>query len=314
MTQFGMVFPGQGSQSVGMAGALAESRPVVRQVFEECSEALGYDLWQLTAEGPEDKLNQTEFTQPALLAAGVATWRCWEEVNGPRPQFMAGHSLGEYTALVCAGAMGLADTAKLVAARGRFMTEAVGSGEGLMAAIIGLELDALTSVCADAANGEVVSPANLNAPGQIVIAGNRAAVERAIDKATTAGAKRAITLAVSAPSHCALMIPAAEALAAELANVEVRMPSIPVVQNADAAVAEDVAKLTDALLRQLHHPVRWIECVEFMAGKGVEALVECGPGKVLTGMTRRINRALSGMAIGSEEDLERACAQLGANQ
>lgn len=298
MSNYAFVFPGQGSQSIGMLADLAQAHSAIKETFDQCSEALGYDLWALCQDGPEDRLNMTEYTQPALLAAGVAVWRSWQQAGGGQPSVMAGHSLGEYTALVCAGAMSLVDAVKLVALRGQLMQKAVPAGHGAMAAILGLEGQALTDVCDAAAQGQVVSPANLNAPGQVVIAGDADAVARAIAMATEAGAKRAIPLAVSAPSHCDLMLPAAQSLAEKLVEIELSVPNIAVVQNADAAVMENAEQIRDALKRQLYQPVRWTECVQNMASMGADTLVECGPGKVLTGLARRIDRSLKAVAIG----------------
>ena len=245
------VFPGQGSQQVGMLAELAEANPVIQSTFAEASEVLGYDLWALVQDGPAEDLNQTDKTQPALLTAGVALWRLWQEKGGAQPAVMAGHSLGEYTALVCAGAIDFKDGVKLVKLRGEFMQQAVPAGTGAMAAILGLSDDAIEAACEAAAQGQVVSPVNYNCPGQIVIAGEKDAVERGIAQCKEAGAKRAVPLPVSVPSHCALMKPAAEKMAAELANIEVKMPAIPVMQNVDAAVPESVEQLKDNLLAQL---------------------------------------------------------------
>lgn len=286
------VFPGQGSQSVGML-AEAATRAEVRDTFAEAGAALGYDLWQLVQAGPEAELNQTHRTQPAMLAAGVALWRVWCAEGGPQPVLLAGHSLGEYTALVAAGAIGFADAVQLVAERGRLMQEAVPAGSGAMAALLGLDEPAVRAACAEAADGEVVEAVNLNAPGQIVIAGAASAVARAVEAAKVRGAKRAVVLPVSVPSHCALMRPAAERLAERLADVDIRPPAIPVLHNADVARHADPAAIRAALVRQLHSPVRWIETIEAMAGAGVTTVVECGPGKVLAGMNKRIVKGLA---------------------
>ncbi len=286
------VFPGQGSQSLGMLAGLAEAYPIVTDVYAEASQALGMDLWKLVQEGPEEQLNATQNTQPALLAAGVAVYRVWQQAGGNTPAVMAGHSLGEYTALVCANAMTLADGIRLVADRGRYMQEAVEAGSGSMAAIMGLDEVPLTEVCEKAAEGQVVSCANFNSPGQIVIAGDKAAVERAVALASEAGAKRAVILAVSVPSHCALMKPAAERLQQRLADIQLSSPEIPVIHNVDAASHTDVNELQTALVEQLFKPVRWIDVVNTVAGQGSEKVVECGPGKVLAGLCKRINRSL----------------------
>lgn len=285
------VFPGQGSQQVGMLAELADAHPVIKSTFAEASEVLGYDLWDLVQNGPEADLNQTDKTQPALLTSGVALWRLWQEQGGQMPALVAGHSLGEYTALVCAGAISFADGVNLVKLRGEFMQQAVPAGTGAMAAILGLADDAIEQACAEAAQGEVVSPVNYNCPGQIVIAGQKAAVERAIEGCKAAGAKRAVPLPVSVPSHCELMKPAAEKMAAELAKIEIKLPEIAVVQNVTAAVPASVDELKDNLLAQLYSPVLWTKSVQGMVDQGVESTVECGPGKVLSGLNKKsINR------------------------
>ncbi|WP_127477368.1 ACP S-malonyltransferase [Sulfurivermis fontis] len=304
------VFPGQGSQSVGMLAELAAAHPLVRDTFAEASAALGYDLWQLTQNGPADELNQTHITQPAMLTAGVATWRVWQEMNGKTPVVMAGHSLGEYTALVCAGALSFADGVALVAERGRYMQEAVPAGTGAMAAILGLEDAQVVEACAGAAQGQVVSAVNFNSPGQVVIAGHAAAVERAMEAAKAMGAKRALPLPVSVPSHCALMQPAAERLAQRLAGISVQLPQIPVINNVDVAVASDADTMRQALARQLYSPVRWVETVQKMAADGVDALVECGPGKVLVGLNKRIAKDMKTFAIVDTASLDEALAAL----
>lgn len=300
------VFPGQGSQKVGMLAELAELYPVIINTFAEASDVLGYDLWDLIQNGPEEDLNQTDKTQPALLTSGVALWRLWQEQGGVMPSVVAGHSLGEYTALVCAGSISFADGVNLVKLRGEFMQQAVPAGTGAMAAILGLDDDAISQACADAAQGEVVSPVNYNCPGQIVIAGNKEAVARAIDKCKEAGAKRAIPLPVSVPSHCELMKPAAEKMAAELAKIEVQMPSIDVVQNTTAAMASTVEELKANLLAQLYSPVLWTSSVQAMIEKGVESTVECGPGKVLSGLNKKIHKPLIVAAINDAAGLEKA--------
>ncbi|MBV0931837.1 ACP S-malonyltransferase [Marinobacterium weihaiense] len=300
------VFPGQGSQQLGMLSELAAAHPVIQQTFAEASEVLGFDLWQMTQEGPEEALNSTENTQPALLAAGVALWRLWQEQGGEKPCVMAGHSLGEYTALVCAGALSLADGVRLVKARGEFMQQAVPAGSGAMAAILGLDDDAVAKACKEAAQGDVVSPVNYNCPGQVVIAGEKAAVERGIEACKAAGAKRAVPLPVSVPSHCALMKPAAEQLAEVLASITLQQPEVPVVQNVSAAVAADLEELKNNLLAQLYSPVLWTASVQSMAAQGVETLVECGPGKVLTGLNKKIDRALVGVSISDPAGLEKS--------
>ncbi|WP_343803065.1 ACP S-malonyltransferase [Marinobacterium maritimum] len=300
------VFPGQGSQQLGMLSELAAAHPVIQQTFAEASDALGFDLWKMTQEGPEEALNSTENTQPALLTAGVALWRLWQEQGGAKPAIMAGHSLGEYTALVCAGALSLADGVRLVKLRGEYMQQAVPAGTGAMAAILGLDDEAIAKACEEAAQGDVVSPVNYNCPGQVVIAGEKAAVERGIEACKAAGAKRAVPLPVSVPSHCALMKPAAEKLAQALSEIDLRQPEIPVVQNVAASVAADLDTLRNNLLAQLYSPVLWTASVQKMAAEGVETLVECGPGKVLTGLNKKIDRALAGVSISDPAGLEKA--------
>jgi [acyl-carrier-protein] S-malonyltransferase len=307
MTQpLALVFPGQGSQQIGMLRELAERYSVVRTTFEEAADALGYDLWQVVQEGPEEALNATACTQPALLTASVAIWRVWQELEGPRPGAMAGHSLGEYSAMVCAGGLGFADGVRLVKLRGEAMQAAVPVGEGAMAAILGLDDAAVEKACADAAEGEVVAAVNYNAPGQVVIAGSTAAVERAIGLCQEAGAKRAMPLPVSVPSHCALMRPAAERLDAAMAELDMRVPRYTVYQNVDAQAHADVATLRRRLVEQLYQPVRWTACVEAMVAGGAEVFIECGPGKVLTGLNKRIARGSKGLAVNDPDSLEAA--------
>ena len=309
-SKFAIVFPGQGSQSVGMLGALAEAFPIVVETFKEASDALGYDLWHLTCNGPAEELNQTAKTQPAMLAAGVAVWRVWQLQGGAAPKLMAGHSLGEYSALVCAGALGFEDAVKLVAERGRFMQEAVPQGTGGMAAILGLDDDKVREVCAEAAKGEVVEAVNFNSPGQVVIAGGKAAVDRACDLAKTAGAKRALPLPVSVPSHCALMKPAAERLSERLAGISLKAPAIPVLHNVNVETADSADAIGQLLAAQLYSPVRWVETVEKMAAEGVGLLLEAGPGKVLAGLTKRIDRNLEGIAVFDPDTLAAALERL----
>jgi [acyl-carrier-protein] S-malonyltransferase len=307
MTQsLALVFPGQGSQQIGMLRELAERYSVVRTSFEEASDALGYDLWQVVQEGPADALNATACTQPALLTASVAIWRVWQELEGPRPGAMAGHSLGEYCAMVCAGVMSFAEGVKLVRLRGEAMQAAVPVGQGAMAAILGLDDGVVEQACAEAAQGEVVSAVNYNAPGQVVIAGSSAAVERAIAACQAAGAKRAMALPVSVPSHCALMEPAAERLAEAMAAIELRAPRYTVFQNVDAQAHADTETLRTRLIEQLYRPVRWTSCVEAMVEGGAEVFIECGPGKVLTGLGKRIARGSKGLAVNDPDSLEAA--------
>ncbi|STQ75018.1 ACP S-malonyltransferase [Grimontia hollisae] len=306
MSNFAVVFPGQGSQAVGMLAELAEQFPVVQETFAEASEVLGYDLWALVQNGPAEDLNQTNRTQPALLTASVAIWRVWQQEGGAQPSVMAGHSLGEYSALVCAGVIDFKQAVKLVELRGELMQEAVPAGVGAMSAIIGLDNDAIAKACEEAAQGQVVSPVNFNSPGQVVIAGNKEAVERANALCKAAGAKRALPLPVSVPSHCALMKPAADKLAVALEEIEFSAPSIPVINNADVAIETDPAAIKDALVRQLYGPVRWTEGCEKMANDGVELLLEMGPGKVLTGLAKRIDQRLNAVAVNDPASLEAA--------
>jgi len=307
---FAMIFPGQGSQSVGMLADLAESYPTVQQTFEEASDALGADLWALTQEGPEKRLNQTEWTQPALLTAGVSVWRVWQEQNGPTPELMAGHSLGEYAALVAAGSMTLADAAPLVQFRGQSMQKAVPEGSGAMAAILGLEDEQVAEVCGKAAEDQVVEAVNFNSPGQVVIAGDRAAVERAIKEAEAAGAKRAMLLPVSVPSHCRLMRPAAEAMAERLKEIEIAKPEIPVIHNFNVETESTPGGIRDALVAQLNHPVRWVETIESLQERGMESVVEAGPGKVLSGLNRRIDRRMPAYPVLDAKTLDKALEAL----
>lgn len=286
------VFPGQGSQAVGMLADLADAHPIVKESFAEASAALGYDLWQVSQQGPAEKLNQTQVTQPALLAAGVGVYRLWQQLGGQQASMMAGHSLGEYTALICAGVIDFAAAVKLVEYRGQAMQEAVPKGAGAMAAILGLDDEQVIQACGQAAGDEVVSAVNFNSPGQVVIAGQVAAVERAIEIAKQMGARKTIPLPVSVPSHCALMQGAADKLAVRLEEVEFKPATMPVVQNVEAQVCGSAAEIRSALVRQLYLPVRWVECVQYMSSHGVDSLLECGPGKVLTGLNRRIDRGM----------------------
>ncbi len=281
------VFPGQGSQSVGMLAELAQQQPLIQHTFSEASDALGYDLWALTQQGPEESLNQTDKTQPAILTASIALWRLWQAEAAVQPAFVAGHSLGEYSALVAAGSLSLADAVRLVERRGQLMQQAVPAGQGGMAAILGLEDADVLAACAEAEQGEVVSAVNFNAPGQVVIAGSANAVARAIEACKARGAKRAMALPVSVPSHCALMRPAAEQFAASIESLNWQMPSIALVQNVSAAVPTDLEGLKRDLLAQLYSPVRWVETIQCLAEQGVAELVECGPGKVLSGLNKR---------------------------
>ncbi|MWP49716.1 MULTISPECIES: ACP S-malonyltransferase [unclassified Gilliamella] len=306
MTKFAMVFPGQGSQAVGMLKELADDFPIVKSTFDEASEVLGYNLWDLVQQGPVEELNKTWQTQPALLASSVAIFKVWQSVNGAQPDFMAGHSLGEYSALVCAGVIDFKDAIKLVELRGKLMQEAVPSGTGAMYAIIGLDNDSIRNACEQAAQGQVVAPVNFNSPGQVVIAGDKEAVERAGVLCKEVGAKRALPLAVSVPSHCALMKPAADKLANTLNNIEFSEPKFAVINNVDVNVETSAEKIKAALIAQLYSPVRWTETVEYMEKQDITLLVEMGPGKVLTGLTKRIVDTLSGIAVNDKVSLEAA--------
>ena len=303
------VFPGQGSQSVGMLTELAAAHAEVQATFEEASQGAGLDLWSLSAQGPEDQLNRTENTQPALLAASVAAWRVWQKLGGAQPTQLSGHSLGEYSALVCAGALSLHDAAALVAERGRLMQAAVPAGVGAMAAILGGDDAQIAAVCEDVAQGQVVSPANFNSPGQLVIAGNAEAVDRALAKLAELGVRKAIKLAVSVPSHCALMRDAADRLGERMASIHWQRPSIPVIQNAEARSYDTVEEIRGALQRQLYLPVRWTECVQALVAGGATRIAECGPGKVLSGLIKRIDKNIEARAIGAPTELEAACAE-----
>lgn len=307
MTQsLALVFPGQGSQHLGMLRELAERYSVVRTTFEEAADALGYDLWHVVQEGPAEALNATACTQPALLTSSVAVWRVWQELEGPRPIAMAGHSLGEYSAMVCAGALSFAEGVRLVKLRGEAMQEAVPAGQGAMAAVLGLDDSAVENACRDAAQGEVVAAVNYNAPGQVVVAGQATAVERAITLCQEAGAKRAMPLPVSVPSHCALMKPAAERLAEAMAALEFKAPRYTVIQNVDAQAHADVDTLRTRLIEQLYRPVRWTACIEAMVAQGAQVFIECGPGKVLTGLNKRIARGTKGLAVNDPDSLSAA--------
>jgi [acyl-carrier-protein] S-malonyltransferase len=305
MKKFAMVFPGQGSQTVGMLAELAGDYPIVQETFKQASEVLGYDLWQLVQEGPAEELNKTWQTQPALLTASVAVYRVWQQKYPElKPEVMAGHSLGEYSALVCAGVLDFQDAVKLVELRGKLMQQAVPEGTGAMYAIIGLDNDAIINACKQAEQGEVVSAVNFNSPGQVVIAGAKAAVERAAALCKEAGAKRALPLAVSVPSHCALMKPAADQLSVSLESITFKAPVVAVLNNVDVKAETDAVAIRNALVRQLYSPVRWTETVEKMAQNGVEVLVEVGPGKVLNGLTKRIVDSLQAVSVNDVKSLD----------
>lgn len=304
------IFPGQGAQSIGMLATARENFPLVKQTFAEASEVLGYDLEGICQNGPEQELNRTAITQPAILTASVALWRLWMQQGGQKPDFVAGHSLGEYSALVAAESMLFLDALKLVSLRGELMQAAVPQGQGLMAAILGLADDEVQAACQEAAGGQVVEAVNFNAPGQVVIAGDTAAVERAIEACKKRGAKRAMPLSVSVPSHCALMRDAAEQLAEEFATVGFSDAVIPIIQNVPAAVVTSRLDIMDNLVRQLHSPVRWSESFALLASEGVGAAVECGPGKVLCGLGKRIARSVSCYGLEKPEDFRATMSAL----
>jgi len=304
--QLAFVFPGQGSQSVGMLAELSAQYPIVRDTFAEASQGAGIDLWALSQDGPEDQLNRTEYTQPALLAAGVAVWRAWQARGGARPAWLAGHSLGEYAALVAAGALSLEEGARLVRLRGQLMQEAAPAGTGAMAAVIGAEDALVDEVCREASGDGVVVPANHNSPGQVVIGGNAAAVDRALALLAGRGVRKAVKLAVSVPSHTPLMREAANRLAEAMAALSWRTPSIPVVQNVDAEVHDGAHAIRDALARQLYLPVQWTGCVRSLADRGVTRIAECGPGKVLSGLVKRIDKGIEARALGGAGELDAA--------
>lgn len=299
------VFPGQGSQSLGMLAELADRHAVVQKTFIEASSAMGEDLWTLASEGPESMLNRTDHTQPLMLTAGIAVWRAWREGGGALPAMMAGHSLGEYTALVAAGALDFPTGVELVRDRGRFMQAAVPEGEGAIAAVLGLDETTLAALCAEVTEA-VVEPVNYNAPGQTVIAGHREAVEQTLEAARHAGAKRAVMLPMSVPAHCSLMAPAADRLADRLADVTLQAPGVPVIHNVDLSFATTPTAIRERLVEQLRSPVRWTECIQELAAHGVDQVVECGPGKVLAGLNRRINRRMGIQAMHDPDSLAQA--------
>lgn len=301
--KYALTFPGQGSQTLGMLSELAEHYPVIQQTFAEGSDAVGYDLWALTQQGPVEKLNQTQFTQPTLLVADVAVFRAWQSHQPAAPAFMAGHSLGEYAALVCANSLSLADATKLVAKRGQYMSEAVSAGEGAMAAIIGMPDDALEALCKELSSQGVISPANFNSIGQTVVAGETAVVEQCVAMAKAHGAKLAKLIPVSVPSHCQLMASAQQKLSGEIEAITFKTPNIPVVQNFDVKAHDNVDEIKQALIEQLVKPVRWVETIQYFAAQDVKLLVECGPGKVLTGLAKRIDKSLQFFSIGTSEVL-----------
>ena len=300
------VFPGQGSQSVGMLADLAAAHGDVRATFDEASQGAGIDLWALSQQGPEDQLKRTENTQPALLAASVAVWRVWQKLGGAQPAQLSGHSLGEYSALVCADALSLHDAAALVAERGRLMQAAVPAGVGAMAAVLGGDDEQIAAVCAEVAQGQIVAPANFNSPGQLVIAGHAEAVDRALARLAELGVKKAVKLAVSVPSHSALMREAADKLGERMTSIAWQQPSIPVVQNAEARSYTSLDDIRGALQRQLYLPVRWTECVQTLVAGGATHIAECGPGKVLAALIKRIDKSVEARAIGTPTELDAA--------
>ncbi len=307
-----ITFPGQGSQSVGMLAELAAAHPIVVETFQEGSDAVGVDLWALSQEGPKEILNETQNTQPALLCAGAAVMRVLQLQSVPAPVVLAGHSLGEYTALVAAGSIGLADAARLVAQRGAFMQDAVPAGTGAMAAILGLDDDKVREVCAEGAQGQVAEAVNFNSPGQVVVAGNAEAIRRVAELAKAAGAKRALLLDVSVPSHCALMKPAAERLAEAMAAIPFTSPRIPVLHNVSVAEANDPAAIRQLLVEQLFSPVRWVETVRAIADRDVDVVLEAGPGKVLAGLIKRIDKSLTALPVFDPASLEAAMESINA--
>ena len=300
--QLALVFPGQGSQSVGMLAELSELHPSVKATFEEASDGAGVDLWALSQGGPDEMLNRTEYTQPALLAAGIAVWRLWQAQGGMQPSVLAGHSLGEYTALVAAGALSLKDGAHLVRIRGQLMQEAAPAGVGAMAAVLGADDAVVEAACVEASGAQVVVPANYNSPGQIVIGGDAAAVDRALALLQAQGVRKAVKLAVSVPSHTPLMREAANRLAQAMAGMAWSQPALPVVQNVDAAVHASLDDIRDALVHQLYLPVQWTACVQALAARGVGRVGECGPGKVLAGLAKRIDKSLDARVLGTPAD------------
>ena len=306
------VFPGQGSQSLGMLGELAELHPQVHDTFREASDGAGVDLWALSQSGPDEMLNRTEYTQPALLAAGVAVWRLWQQHDGAQPSMLAGHSLGEYSALVAAGALSLHDAAHLVRIRGQLMQDAAPAGIGAMAAVLGADDALVHDVCKEISGAEVVVPANYNSPGQIVIGGHAAAVDRALALLAERGVRKAVKLAVSVPSHTPLMREAANRLSETMAGMRWQEPKIPVVQNVDAEVHDGVQAIRDALVRQLYLPVQWTSCVQALAARGVTRVAECGPGKVLAGLSRRIDKSIDARPLGTPGEFEAALSEFSA--
>ena len=307
-----LVFPGQGSQSIGMLAELSELHPSIKATFEEASDGAGVDLWALSQAGPEEMLGRTEYTQPALLAAGIAVWRLWQQQGGATPAVLAGHSLGEYTALVAAGALSLKDGAHLVRIRGQLMQDAAPAGVGAMAAVLGADDALVEAVCMEASGAQVVVPANYNSPGQIVIGGDAAAVDRALALLVERGVRKAVKLAVSVPSHTPLMREAANRLAQTMAGLHWNLPVLPVVQNVDAQVHTSIDAIRDALVRQLYLPVQWTSCVQALSARGITRIGECGPGKVLTGLVKRIDKSLDSRALGTPAEFTAAIEEWNA--
>lgn len=300
------VFPGQGSQSVGMLKALTEESQLARDIFDSAEKILGYDLLKVIMEGDASELNRTEITQPAMLTSGYICWRLWQEKGGAKPRYMAGHSLGEYTALVCAGALEFENALLLVRSRGQLMQAAVADGEGAMAAILGLDDEQVKAACEQASEGEIVEAVNFNSPGQVVIAGQKPAVQRAIDLLKETGAKRALMLPVSVPSHCQLMAEAAARLGEQLQAIDICRPEIPVIHNVDVATHDDPDSIREVLVKQLYNPVRWVETIQSMISKDVDLIIECGPGKVLTGLNKRINKDITTLPVFDPSSLQAA--------
>lgn len=307
MTQsLAFIFPGQGSQSVGMLSDIADAYPIIKTTFDQASDVINIDLWSLVQNGPEAELNSTDITQPALLAASVSLWRVWQQKNAQVPAILSGHSLGEYSALVCAEALNFEDAVTLVHLRGKYMQAAVPLGSGAMAAILGVDNQVVIDVCKQAAQNQIVSAVNFNSAGQVVIAGDSDAVDRAIILAKEAGAKRAMRLAVSVPSHCALMRPAAKELQKTLELIDIQMPAIPVVHNVNAQIATSPEQIKELLVQQLYQPVLWVDCIQHIANSGALKLVECGPGKVLSGLVKRIDKTLEVSSIGNLTGLNKS--------
>lgn len=310
LKNYAIVFPGQGSQKTAMLADIAPQDSLIKKTFDEASAALGYDLWEIVQQNPDDKLNQTEFTQPALLAASVALWKLLNNRVSLQPTYLAGHSLGEYSALVCGQSIDFQTAVKLVNFRGRYMQDAVPVGVGAMAAIIGLDADDVAALCKQVAENEVLTPANFNAIGQTVVAGHDAAVERLIVIAKEKGAKIAKRIPISVPSHCALMTPAAKKFADKLVDANIKPSKIPVIQNVDVDIHQDGISISNALTRQLDHPVRWVEIIQLMAKNGIENIIECGPGKVLAGLIKRINPEITTYTVDTIEDIETVVEKL----